>query len=129
MRAHRGRSAVRRPWPAPSRDAPGSHNRRSWTEPWEPCGLRAADRVSYSASRSQAGRSLSSTWSPTRRASAGSTWLSSTTDEPATLRGGRLRELRAVYAFRRERDPVKETPVATVVAGLSISLGGVIAHL
>ncbi len=29
MRAHRGRSAVRRPWPTPSRGVPGSHNRRS----------------------------------------------------------------------------------------------------
>jgi RNA polymerase sigma factor (sigma-70 family) len=28
-RAHRGSSAARRPWPAPSRGVPGSHNRRS----------------------------------------------------------------------------------------------------
>src|SRR5713226_4749933 len=37
-------------------------------EPWDSCGLRADGRVSSSASRSRAGRSSKSTWSPTPRA-------------------------------------------------------------
>ena len=45
-------------------------------------GLRADGRVSYSASRSRAGRSSQSTCSPTPSAFASSTWRSSTTDEP-----------------------------------------------
>ncbi len=84
-RARRRRSAVRRPWPAPSRGVPGSHNRRSWTEPWAPCGLRADGHRSSSASRSRAGRSSPSTSSPTPRAWASSTWQSSTTDAPSRL--------------------------------------------
>jgi RNA polymerase sigma factor (sigma-70 family) len=50
-RAPPRRSAVRRPWPRPSRGVPGSPKRRSSTEPWEPSGLPAGGRVSSSASR------------------------------------------------------------------------------
>ena len=56
LRAHRARSAVRRPWPKRSRGVPGSRNRRSSTEPSGSCGLRADGRVSSSASRSAHGK-------------------------------------------------------------------------
>ena len=66
-RARQARSAVPRPWPTHSRGVPGSHDRRSSTEPPEPCGLPADDRVSYLASPSVAVRSSRSTCSPTPR--------------------------------------------------------------
>src|SRR5215212_9783459 len=76
-RAQRGRFAARRPWPTHSRGAPVSRDRRSWTGPLEPYGPRADGRASCSASRSHAGRSSGSNSSPTPRASANSTSLSS----------------------------------------------------
>ena len=45
-------SAVRRPWPTPSRGVPEPHNRRSSMAPWDSGGLRAVSHVSHSATPS-----------------------------------------------------------------------------
>src|SRR6266568_8886909 len=49
---------------------------------WDSCGIRAGSRMSSSSSRLQAGRSSRSTWSPTPRACANSTWWCSTSEVP-----------------------------------------------
>ncbi len=86
-RAHRARSAARRPWPA------GRFSRRC---PGRTTGARERSRGSRRGSARPAadgarlhdhatGRSSRSTRSPTPSAFASSTWRSSTTDEPACV--------------------------------------------
>ena len=60
MRAHRRRCAARPPWPPHSQGAPRSPSRHLSTQLRGRCGTRADGRVSYSASRSLAGRSSKS---------------------------------------------------------------------
>jgi RNA polymerase sigma factor (sigma-70 family) len=96
-RVRQGSSAVPRPWPrgrSPSRGAPGPRDRHSSTEPWESSGLRVGGSWWCSVSRSGAGRSSRSMWSPTPSDFASSNWRSSSTDEPNPRRGSDHSEFR-----------------------------------